>query len=101
MSATGASTLPSDPSGIVTDTTAPVQTAGGSDVSMADLFANDQGCARRIYCPAAGNIAIKRKRDTAFVVYPVPAGFYIDGRIVAVGGTSSGTDSGFKYIPEC
>ena len=100
MTATGQNTEPSDPSALLTTTTSPVQTVAGGDVLMSSLFVNDQGVAHRIRANSAGNLAIKRKRDSAFVVYVVAAGDYIDGKIIAVGGTGSGSTGGLTYIAE-
>jgi len=100
MTTTGASLEPVDPVNLLTSTTGAVQTVGASDVLMSAVFSNSAGVAHRIYCCSTGNLAIKRVNDSAFVVYPVFAGQYIDGRIVAVGGTGSGSTSGATYIPE-
>lgn len=92
-------TEPADPVGLLVSNTGPSQTAGASDVLATAVFPNAK-MIHRVYCGQAGNIAIKRANDTAFVVYPVLKGAYLDGRIIAVGGTGSGTDSGFVWIPE-
>jgi hypothetical protein len=81
----------------LTEKTSPVQTASASDVTMASLGFQ---LAARIYCCGAGTLGIKRAADTAFVSYPVSAGQYIDGQILAVGGTSDGTSSGMQWIAE-
>lgn len=100
MSATGAALEPSDPSHLLTTTTSPVQTASSSDVLISTLFSNSAAVAHRIYCNTPGTIGIKRANDTAFAQYTVFAGQYIDGRIIAVGGTSDGTSSGMSWIAE-
>lgn len=85
---------------LLTSTTGAVQTVSSSDVTIASISNFAVGNARRIYPCSSGNLAIKRANDTAFVVYPVFAGQYIDGKIVAVGGTGSGSTSGLTWIPE-
>lgn len=91
---------------ILTSTTSAVQTAGGSDVTLSATQLSTFGAsgypsfARRIKACSAGTIGIKRINDSAFVPYPVAAGDYIDGRIIAVGGTSNGTSAGMTWIAE-
>jgi hypothetical protein len=97
---TGATLEPSDPVNLLTSTTSPVQTAGGSDVLMSSLFSNSAGLAHRIFAGGNGSIGIKRVNDSAFVSYPVIQGQYIDGRILAVGSTANGTSVGMTWIAE-
>lgn len=72
-------------------TTTVGQTLGASDVLMSAVFTC--GECHRVRANGAGNIAIKRLNDAGFTVYAVSAGDYIDGRIIAVGGTGSGSSA--------
>lgn len=96
----GPTYTPPDPVGLLTSTTGAVQTASGSDVTISGLTGFGNGEAHRIYCCTTGNLAIKRVNDTSFVVYPVFAGQYVDGHIIVVGGTGSGTGTGMQWIAE-
>lgn len=85
-----------DPSNLLTTATSAVQTPAG-DLAPPALFPQYAApdpipkYLRRIYCCTAGLLAIQRTNDPGFTVYPVFAGQYIDGWIVKVGGSSSGT----------
>lgn len=100
MPPTGQLLEPQDPVGLLTSTTSPVQTVAGSDVLMSALFSNSAKVAHRIYACSTGNLAMKKINDAAFVVFPVFAGNFYDGRYIAVGGTGSGSDSGMTWIAE-
>lgn len=66
-------------------------TIGASDIVMSAVFAC--GECHRVRAGAAGNIAIKRLNDSGFTVYACNQGDYIDGRIIAVGGTGNGSSA--------
>lgn len=72
-------------------TTTVAQTLGASDVLMSAVFAC--GECHRVRANAAGNIAVKRVNDAGFTAYACNQGDYIDGRIIAVGGTGSGSSA--------
>jgi hypothetical protein len=96
-----------DPSNLMTSTTSSLQTVGTSTDTVfatANCFpqlTNQPTFVRRIKCCLTGTIGIKRVNDTGFTPYPCNAGDYIDGFIVAIGGsTSDGSSAGMQFIAE-
>jgi len=65
------------------------QTIGGTDIDISTIFSC--GICNRIYCNAAGTVAVKRTGDTAFVTYTVVAGTVLIGKFTAIGSTSHGS----------
>jgi hypothetical protein len=57
------------------------------DTAVSSIF--KLGYARRVYCGAAGTVALQGASDAVMVSYVVQAGQYLDGRWIAVGGTAS------------
>jgi hypothetical protein len=98
MSAVGPTTAPQGALDLETSWTSPLQTVGSSDVLMTSLF--NCGLFRRVVPQSAGALAIKRLNDAAFTVYQALQGNPIDGQIIAVGGTGSGSGSGVTYVCE-
>lgn len=66
-------------------------TIGASDTNVNTIF--NATYARRLIANAAGNVAVKLVGDTAFVVYALLQGQFIEGRIQVVGGTGSGSSA--------
>lgn len=91
MSGVGPSAAPANATGLQTTCTA-VVTTGSSDVQMSTLFSC--GIARRVIPQAAGNLYIQRPGDSGFTKYVVLASVPIEGQILALGGTTTGTSSG-------
>jgi hypothetical protein len=68
-------------------------TVGASDLDLTTKTVFNAGCCRRVFCTDPGAVLyIKRIGDSAFSPYTLPiGGGYIDGVIVAIGGTTTGT----------
>lgn len=66
------------------------------------------GFCRRIYCPTAGTLSVKRgsatiaggavANDAAFVSYAMAANTYLDGIFVAIAGSSNGTPTSIANL---
>jgi hypothetical protein len=82
----GPNTMPVGEIDLLTQCTQAITISG--DQLMSSYFTC--GFARRIYVDALGDVYIKRRGDTAFTAYhAVPVGTYLDGIILAVGGSTT------------
>ena len=66
-------------------------TIGSADSLMSAIFA--AGFCRRIVPQASGTVYVKRQADSGFTPYAASAGVAIDGIIIAVGGTGTGSSA--------
>lgn len=64
---------------------------GANDTLVNTIFS--AGYARRVVPQGNGTIYIKRALDPSFVPYAATAGQPIDGNIVAIGGTGTGSSA--------
>lgn len=84
----GPNTMPEGHLDLLTTTTQAITVSG--DQKMSDYF--NAGACRRLYVDAQGDVYVKRLHDSGFQKYTaVPAGTYIDGWIIAVGGSTTAT----------
>src|SRR6185312_11503892 len=89
MAAVGNPISPDDPLHFLTSGTV-FYTTVSADVLASAVFKS--GLIRRIRCNTAGALYVKRENDSGMVgPYTVSAGEYIDGRFIAVGGSTTGT----------
>lgn len=59
------------------------------DTQVSTIFS--AGLCRRIFCGSAGTVYAQGAGDAVMVSYAVPAGFYLDGEWVAIGGQTTGS----------
>lgn len=64
---------------------------GAADTDLATVF--NAGLCSRIYCNAAGTVAVQRQGDAELTPYTVVAGTVLEGVFVKVGGTGSGSSA--------